>query len=409
MRKHIEEYIKTCDMCCRNKPNRHKPYGTLQPHDVPCAPFEVITYDFIQGMQPSRDPLTNFIFNEILVITCKFSKTAIFIPWHEKFGTTEFQHVYLQHVFSKYGIQHKHICDRDRLFQSKYWQSVMNQTGTKLNIASKAHPQTDGASERLIQTLEIYLRCFVNYAQTNWISLLPSAEFAYNTSQHSTTKLSPYEVLRGWTPKAFLPPLRPKEVVPDAEEHMEKMKNLHSILRKDLQFSQERMAHYYDKKHLEAPLLKEGDKAYLLARNLKTKRPKKLDFQKYGPYTIKKQLGKHQYELDIPGPSRIHRTFHVSLLEPAPPGLREDPEDMEIEYDDYTEYDVEKILEGPNENNEYLVRWSLPYGPEDDSWQPEENISPELIQSYLRQPGMLAQQGNAAPKKRRGRPRKNAD
>ncbi|EGX43837.1 hypothetical protein AOL_s00211g4 [Orbilia oligospora ATCC 24927] len=187
------------------------------------------------------------------------------------------------------------------------------------------------------------------------------------------------------------------------------MKNLHSILRKDLQFSQERMAHYYNKKHLEAPLLKKGDKTYLLAQNLKTKRPKKLNFQKYSPYTIKKQLGKHQYELDIPGPSQIHRTFHISLLEPAPPKLREDPENMEIEYNNYTEYDVEKILKGPNKNNKYLVQWSLPYGPEDDSWQPKENISPKLIQSYLKQPGMLTQQSNAAPKKRRGRPKKNAD
>ncbi|EGX51721.1 hypothetical protein AOL_s00047g1 [Orbilia oligospora ATCC 24927] len=128
------------------------------------------------------------------------------------------------------------------------------------------------------------------------------------------------------------------------------------------------MTYYYDKKHLEAPLLKEEDKAYLLARNLKTKRPKKLNFQKYGPYTIKKQLNKHQYELDIPGPLRIHRTFHVSLLEPTPPGLRKDLEDIEIEYDNYTKYDVKKILEEPNENNEYLVRWFLPYSPEDDFW-----------------------------------------
>jgi hypothetical protein len=404
MRQQIEQYIKTCDPCCRNKPNRHLPYGKLQPHDAPSAPFQVISYDFIQGLPPSRDSLTNTIYDEILVITCKFTKVAIIEPWNSKWSTKELEQVYNRRVFSQYGIQTKHICDRDRLFSSKYWNSIRNQTGTKLNIASKSHAQTDGATERLIQTIEIWLRNFLNMAQNNWNNLLPHAEFTYNTSRHSTTKYTPYEALRGWNPLAVLPPIPPKNQVPEAEKHVKQMRELHENLQKDLEFAMERMAHYYNKKRSNAPLLKEGDKAYLLARNIKRKgRPsKKLDYQKFGPYKITKKFSNNTFELEIPGPTRIHRSFHVSLLEPIPDGLRETSEDEEIEIEDHTEYEFERILEGPNNKNEYLIRWSPPYGPQDDSWEPEDNIPPEVIQAYLNYKPTAQ-----STTRKRGRPRKN--
>ncbi|EPS37766.1 hypothetical protein H072_8523 [Dactylellina haptotyla CBS 200.50] len=202
-------------------------------------------------------------------------------------------------------------------------------------------------------------------AQNNWVRLLPHFEFTYNTSKHSSTKYTPYKVLKEWNPTAILPPMLPKEVIPKAEKHIKNIKNLHDNLQKDLQFMTERISHYYNQRHIEAPLLKKENKAYLLAKYIKRKgrQSKKLDYQKHGPFTITRKFSNNTFELEIPGPTRIHRSFHISLLEPAPPGLREDPDDEELEYEDHIEYEFERILDGPNENNEYLIRWSPPYGP----------------------------------------------
>jgi len=384
MRKDIEEYVKTCDSCLRNKPNRRKPFGKLQPHDAPTRPFEVITYDFIQGVPKARDPLTNQIYNEILVVTCKLTKMIVLIPWKDTWGAKELAQVYNERIFAKYGMSLKHICDRDPLFSSKYWAALMNQSGTKLNIATKGHAQTDGASERLIQTTEIYLRAFLNYEQNNWLTLLPMAEFTYNSAKHSATGITPFEGLMGRNPTAVLPPLKVKEEVLEASQFKTKMDNIQKSLKEDIEFSNERMAHYYNLKRSGNPSLKEGDKVYLLAKNIKTRRPnKKLDYQKLGPYKITKKHNNIIYELAIPGKTRIHKTFHISLLEPVPKGLREQAYEEEL-LDNA--YDAEKLLDQKEENGKtyYLVRWE-DYGPEDDSWVLEEDIGLGLIQEYHEQ------------------------
>ena len=68
----------------------------------------------------------------------------------------------------------------------------------------------------------------------------------------------------------------------------------------DIVFLRVRMAKYYNSKKTKGPVLKEGDKMYLLRRNIKTMRlSRKLDYTKLGLFRIKKVLGKDNYELDL--------------------------------------------------------------------------------------------------------------
>ena len=69
--------------------------------------------------------------------------------------------------------------------------------GTRLNFSTTFHPQTDGQSERTIQTLEDMLRACVLDLKGSWASHLPLVEFAYNNSYHSSIKAAPYEALYG--------------------------------------------------------------------------------------------------------------------------------------------------------------------------------------------------------------------
>jgi len=72
-------------------------------------------------------------------------------------------------------------------------------------MSTAFHPQTDGQTERLNQTIEAYLRSFFNHEQNNWVSLLPVAEFAYNNSVTADTGLSPFYANYGFNPNATNP------------------------------------------------------------------------------------------------------------------------------------------------------------------------------------------------------------
>jgi hypothetical protein len=75
---------------------------------------------------------------------------------------------------------------------------------------------------------------------------------------------------------------------------------------------------YYNKSKLERPRFREEDLVYLLRRNIKTIRPNnKLDYKKFGPFKIKRNIKNINYELYFLLTIRIHLIFHISLLEPA--------------------------------------------------------------------------------------------
>ncbi|GJZ59633.1 putative reverse transcriptase domain-containing protein [Tanacetum coccineum] len=69
--------------------------------------------------------------------------------------------------------------------------------GTDISMSTAYHPETDGQSERTIQTLEDMLRaCMIDFGK-GWVKHLPLAEFSYNNSYHASIKIAPYEALYG--------------------------------------------------------------------------------------------------------------------------------------------------------------------------------------------------------------------
>ncbi|GJV82373.1 reverse transcriptase domain-containing protein [Tanacetum coccineum] len=95
------------------------------------------------------------------------------------------------------GIPVSIICDRDPRFASNFWRSLQNALGTNLDMSTAYHPQTDGQSERTIQTLEDMLRaCAIDFVK-GWVNHLPLVEFSYNNSYHASIKAAPFEALYG--------------------------------------------------------------------------------------------------------------------------------------------------------------------------------------------------------------------
>ena len=179
------------------------------------------------------------------------------------------------------------------------------------------------------------------------------------------------------------------------------IKSLHEELALDIEWLSQRSAIYHNKKRSMEPTLKEGDKVYLLHRNIKTKRPSdKLDHKKLGPFKIEKVIGPVNYKLKLPTTMNIHPVFHISLLEPAPEGAPEAPR-TEIEaVNPEEEYDMETILDYQYIRNQvkYLVKWlDCPHS--ENTWEPkkalEANCLAELEAFHRQHPGlpMRAQKG----------------
>ena len=89
------------------------------------------------------------------------------------------------------------MSDRDSRFVARFWQSLQQAMGTKLNFSTAFHPQTDGQSERVIQVVEDMLRACLWDFKGNWSNHLPWVEFAYNNSYQASIRMAPYEALYG--------------------------------------------------------------------------------------------------------------------------------------------------------------------------------------------------------------------
>ncbi|GKA38994.1 putative reverse transcriptase domain-containing protein [Tanacetum coccineum] len=105
--------------------------------------------------------------------------------------------LYLKEIVCKHGVPTSIISDRDSLFTSRFWKSLQEAMGTQLDMSTAYHPETDGQSERTIQTLEDMLRACVIDFGSSWDRHLPLVEFSYNNSYHASIKAAPFEALYG--------------------------------------------------------------------------------------------------------------------------------------------------------------------------------------------------------------------
>ncbi|XP_071906041.1 uncharacterized protein [Coffea arabica] len=114
-----------------------------------------------------------------------------------KYSMDKLAQVYMDEIVRLHGVPISIVSDRDPRFVSRFWQKFQETLGTKLNLSTTYHSQTDGQSERTIQTLEDMLRtCILDFGG-NWGQHMTLVEFTYNNSYHSSIQMAPYEALYG--------------------------------------------------------------------------------------------------------------------------------------------------------------------------------------------------------------------
>jgi IS30 family transposase len=117
--------------------------------------------DFIEQLPVSSG------FTAILVVVCRLTKQSIFIPTYDTITSTDLSHLFILHIFSKHGVPSHVTSDQGSEFVSHFFQSLSKALDMKLHFTSGYHPEGDGQTEGVNQTLEQYLRVYCNYQQDN--------------------------------------------------------------------------------------------------------------------------------------------------------------------------------------------------------------------------------------------------
>ncbi|KAB2625910.1 S ribonuclease [Pyrus ussuriensis x Pyrus communis] len=380
MKREIAEYVSRCAVCQQVKAERKKPFGLLQPLPVPEWKWENITMDFVYKL-----PRTQNGFDGIWVIVDRLTKSAHFIPVREKYSLSRLVELFISKVVKYHGVPVSIVSDRDPRFTSKFWVAFQEALETRLLYSTAYHPQTDGQSERTIQTLEDMLRASVLQFGDVWHQRLDLIEFAYNNSFHSSIGMVPFEALYG---RACRTPLCWSEVgerVLVGPEIVEETTQNVQVIKSNLKAAQDRKKSLVDR-HATDRVYEVGDWVFLKLSPwrgvVRFGKKGKLSPRYIGPYMVTERVGEVAYRLELPPElARVHNVFHVSMLRHyvADPSHVIPPQPLEINPDlTYDEEPVtiidwkEKVLRNKTVNL-VKVLWRN-HSVEEAMWETEERM-----------------------------------
>ncbi|GJU55609.1 reverse transcriptase domain-containing protein [Tanacetum coccineum] len=298
MKRDIATYVSKCLTCSKVKAEHQRPSGLLQQPEIPEWKWDKITMDFITKLPRSKSG-----HDTIWVIVDRLTKSAHFLAIREDYSTEKLAKIYIDEIVARHGVSVSIISDRDGRFTSRCWQTVQKALGTRLDMSMAYHPQTDGQSERTIQTLEDMLRACVIDFGGSWDVHLPLAEFSYNNSYHSSIRCAPFEALYGrkcrspvlWDEIGESSLIRPELV----QETTDKV----VLIKEKLKAARDRQKSYADNRR--KPLeFKVGDRVMLKVSPwkgvIRFGKKGKLAPRYVGPFEILERIGPVAYRLRLP-------------------------------------------------------------------------------------------------------------
>jgi hypothetical protein len=179
-------------MCQAMKTINQWPQGLLHSLPIPTKPWSSIGMDFV-GPFPLVDN-----FDYIWVILCRLTSLVHLIPLRMMMTASQLAPLFMNHIVHLHRLPETIVSDCDPKFMSLFWTEIHRLLGIKLAKSTAFHPQTNGASERMIRKMSQVLRSVVRPDQLDWPKHLPMTEFANNSSVSASTGFTPFELTYGY-------------------------------------------------------------------------------------------------------------------------------------------------------------------------------------------------------------------
>jgi len=338
-------YVRTCETGQRVKPSPHAaaPLASLP---VPSGCWESMSLGFVFGLPKDSEGNTG-----IVVFVDRLSKMAHLAAVPDTVDGEGTAKLFINRVFRQHGLPESIVSDRDPRFTGEFWDSVFKVLGTKLDMFTADHPQTDGQTERVNRVVEDTLRSICAETPTRWSAMLPLVEFALNNAVHASTGCTPFYVNGLTHPRVPLTlPLRgsgldggglaerfadvsPLTVRKQVDEFLSTRLSVLRHVRDAMAESQDKQKEQADTKgrgNVES--YEVGDLVLLNAKNLPTHAVSavfktKLRPRFVGPFTVMAKKGL-AYTLNLPKKMRTHPVFYVGLLKPYREQEQEGPQGL---------------------------------------------------------------------------------
>ena len=312
MKADVIQFVARCLVCQQVKAEHQRPSGLNKPLPIPEWTWTDISMDFVTGLPMSRGC------DSIWVVVDRLSKVAHFIPIRETWSVAQLARVFVDRIVTLHGTPRSIVSDRDARFTSHLWRQIQEYMGTELHMSTAYHPQTDGQTERTIQTLEDLLRSCVLSWGGHWADHLSLVEFSYNNSWHASIQMAPFEALYGRRCRSPICWDEPADVVGVAPEIVQTTVERIAQIREHMRIAQDRQSKYAKlrQKDLEFEV---GMHVWLRVSPTRGVRrfgiKGKLSPRFVGPFEILERVGERAYRLALP-PSLagVHPVFHVSQL-----------------------------------------------------------------------------------------------
>ena len=386
MKRSVDRYVATCAKCKRNKTRQTKPPGRLHPLDIPGARWERITMDFIVKLPVSEGH------DSVWVIVDRLTKRIMLIGCSESMTAQEAARIFIDQYQKHHGLPKEVTSDRDKLFTSKFWETIHELQQTTVSLTTAYRKTGDGQSERCNRFIEDFIRNYLSPKEQNWHEFLSHAEFAFNRRTHTALGMSPFEADIGYNPPSVadlnFSTITSKETRSATEGFVLEQQVRMKMAQDSIAEAQVRMKKYYDKNR-PVQKFKINDEVLLDTTNLSlshmgqgTKGKRKFGPKFIGPFKIIEVLRRDTYKLKLPPSVRLHPYFHTSKLRPDlkdPSKSRKNVPAEEVLLSDGTVGRlIEKLIDvrqpkKAGTEREFRVRWAG-CGPRQDLWYPESEL-----------------------------------
>jgi hypothetical protein len=279
----VKNYVQGCSICQQFKINQslsNTVYIAIEGANT-TRPFAHCSMDLITDL-----PLVEGYDAILVIIDRGLSKGVILCPCAKMITWKGTVTLLQDNLFKRFGLPDKMIYDRDSRFAVHTFQELLKLLNIKLNLTSAYHPQSDGATKRVNQEIEVYLSIYCMSHPEDWLHSLSTLKFTHNNRRHAEQTHTPFKLIQGDSPIS-VPITFSHTKFPSIEEKMKQMINDREEALAAHELARTRIANW---KQSSFTPFEKNQKVWLDMRNLKMNYHKKIALKCEGPFEIDEVL-----------------------------------------------------------------------------------------------------------------------